>query len=140
MTLEEFRRLADTWGGDIDRWPPRRQGAARQCAATKEGAEVLTQARQLDAWLTVAPVVAPDRAARAAFAVVQRIAAGGTVPMRPAPWWRRTWLMPVAGLAFSALMGVSLATLAPYGGADHSASVLRAILDTGSLPALWVTE
>jgi hypothetical protein len=138
MTLEEFRRLADTWGGDVDRWPPRTQSAARQHAATKEGAEILAQARQLDAWLAAAPVVAPDRAVRAAFAVVQRIAAGGAVPTRPAGWWRRTWLMPVAGLAFSALMGVSLATLAPYGGSARSTSALSAILDTGSLPALWV--
>jgi len=138
MTLEEFRRLADTWGGDIDRWPPRTQGAARQRAATREGTEILAQAGQLDAWLAGAPVVATDRAARAAFAVVQRIAAEDPAPMRPAGWWRRTWLMPVAGFAFSALMGVSLATLAPYGGSDRSASVLRAILDTGSLPGLWV--
>jgi hypothetical protein len=138
MTLEEFRRLADTWGGDIDRWPPRTQSAAGQHAVTKEGAEILAQARQLDAWLAAAPDVAPDRATRAAFAVVQRIAVGGAVPMRPAPWWRRTWLMPVAGVALSALMGVSLATLAPYGGSTRSTSPLSAILDTGSLPALWV--
>src|SRR5262249_52597388 len=136
MTLEEFRRLADTWGGDIDRWPPRTQSAARERAATKEGTEILAQARQLDAWLADAPVVAADRAARAACAVVQRSAAEGTVMMRPAGWWRRTWLMPVAGLAFSALMGVSLATLAPYGGSTRSTSALSAILDTGSLPAL----
>jgi hypothetical protein len=138
MTLEEFRRLADTWGGDIDRWPPRTKSAAGQHAATQEGAEILAQARQLDGWLAAAPVVAPDRAARAAFAVVQRIAAEGAVPMRPGGWWRRTWLMPVAGLAFSALMGVSLATLTPYGGSARSTSALSAILDTGSLPALWV--
>ena len=43
-----------------------------------------------------------------------------------------TWLMPVAGLAFSALMGVSLATLAPYGGSARSTSALSAILDSGS--------
>jgi hypothetical protein len=140
MTLEEFRRLADTWGGDIDRWPARTQSAARQRAATKEGAEILAQARQLDPWLAAAPDIAPDRAARAAFVVAQRIAVGDAVTVRSASWWRRTWLMPVAGLAFSALMGVSLAALAPYGGSTRSTSALSAILDTGSLPALWVTR
>jgi hypothetical protein len=48
--------------------------------------------------------------------------------------------MPVAGLAFSALLGISLATLAPYGGATGPTPVLSAILDTGSLPATWVMQ
>ena len=37
MTLEEFRRLADTWGGDIERWPHSCRNEAKQCAATEEG-------------------------------------------------------------------------------------------------------
>ena len=48
--------------------------------------------------------------------------------------------MPVAGLAFSALLGFSLATLVPYGGSNGPTPVLSAILDTGSLPATWVIQ
>jgi hypothetical protein len=140
MTLEEFRRLADTWGGDIERWPARWRAEARQCAATEEGASILSQARQLDALLATPPVVTIERVSRAAIAVVQRIAAAASGPSRPVAWWRPTWLMPVAGLALSALIGASLATLVPYGGANGPTSVLGAILDTGSLPATWVMQ
>ena len=140
MTREEFRRLADTWGGDIERWPAQWQVEARQCAATEDGASILNQARQLDALLATPPLVTTERVSRAAFGVVQRIAAEAGVPSRPGAWWRPTWLMPVAGLAFSALIGVSLATLVPHGGANGPTSVLGAILDAGSLPATWVIQ
>lgn len=37
MTLDQFRQLADTWGGDIERWPAAARGAARLVAATEQG-------------------------------------------------------------------------------------------------------
>jgi hypothetical protein len=140
MTLEEFGRLADTWGGDIDRWPERWRAGARRHAATEEGASILAQARQLDALLAAPPSVSSERVSRAAYAVVRRIAAEASVSTRPAAWWWRPWLMPVAGLAFSALLGISLATLAPYGGSNGPTPMLSAILDSGSLPATWVMQ
>jgi hypothetical protein len=140
MTLEEFGRLADTWGGDIDRWPECWRTEARRHAASEEGASILADARKLDALLAAPLIVSPERVSRAAFAVVQRITAEASVSPRLAPWWRRPWLMPVAGLAFSTLLGISLATLAPYGGSNGPAPVLAAILDTGSLPATWVIQ
>jgi len=150
MTLEEFRRLADTWGGDIERWPVPRRVEARQCAATEEGASILAGAQRLDAMLATAPDVAPERAARAAFAVVQRIAAEGVGgsrqgpsrqgPSRQGSWVLSNWWMPAASVAGSALIGISLATMMPYGGSDEPTIVLSAILDTGSMAASWVTR
>ena len=32
MTLDQFRQLAETWGGTIDRWPSAAQDAARELA------------------------------------------------------------------------------------------------------------
>ena len=52
MTLDQFRRLAETWGGDIERWPAATRDAARQFAATLEGERVLDeQARLGDFWI-----------------------------------------------------------------------------------------
>ena len=56
MTLEEFRRFADTWGGDIERWPHSCRNEAKQCAATEDGGAILHDARRLDALLATAPV------------------------------------------------------------------------------------
>ena len=143
MTLEEFRRLADTWGGNIERWPASRQVEARRQAATGEGASILADAQRLDALLATAPDVSSERAARAAFAVVQQIAAAGQG--RRGAWslakWRlRDLLIPAASLACSALVGISLATRVPFRQSDEPASVLSAILDSGSMAASWVTQ
>jgi hypothetical protein len=145
MTLEEFRRLADTWGGDIERWPAPRQGEARRHAATEEGASILADAQRLDALLAREPDVTPERAGRVAFAVVQRIAAEDEGGLRHPAWlipnWRPpNWLMPAAGVACSALIGISLATMMPYRQLDEPTSVLSAILDTGSMATSWVTR
>jgi hypothetical protein len=145
MTLKEFHRLADTWGGDVERWPASVQVAARRHAATAEGASILLDARRLDALLVQPSEVAPERAARAAFSVIQRIAVEGAGDPRQGSWvlsnWRLpNWLMPAAGVACSALIGVSLATMMPYGGSDEPTVVLSAILDSGSMAASWVTR
>jgi hypothetical protein len=140
MTLEEFRRLADTWGGDIERWPAPRRVEAGQCAATEEGASILAGAQRLDALLAKPSDIAPERAARAAFAVVQRIAAEGVAGSHQGSWILSNWWMPAASVAGSALIGISLATMMPYGGSDEPTIVLSAILDSGSMAASWVTR
>jgi hypothetical protein len=145
MTLEEFHRLADTWGGDIERWPAQRRVEARQCAATEEGASILADAQRLDALLAEAPDVTSDRAARAAFAVVQRIAAEGEGGSRQGAWWLPNWrfpnwLMPAASVACSALIGISLATMVPYRQSDEPTLLLSAILDSGSMATTWMVR
>jgi hypothetical protein len=139
MTLDEFRRLAETWGGDIGRWPEARKIEAAPWVLTEDGEAILQQARRLDALLAAAsPVVTPERVSRAALAVVQKIAAEGIGGSRPSPWNPREWLMPAASLVCSAAIGVFLAMVAPYGASDGQTMILSAILDTGSMT--WVIQ
>ena len=46
MTLDEFTRLADTWGGDIARWPDRFRDAAEHFARTHPDAASILDARR----------------------------------------------------------------------------------------------
>ncbi|WP_025033206.1 hypothetical protein [Bradyrhizobium sp. DOA9] len=115
MTPEQFRQLAETWGGDVERWPAPTREAARRIAATAEGAAVLHQQARLDRLLAVAPEIETARADRSSFLVLQRLA-DMPQPHRPA-WYRLLrWpaLVPAASLACSALVGVWLAGAMPY--------------------------
>ena len=142
MTLEEFRALTDTWGGDVERWPPGSLEAARRIAQTPQGSEILEQARALDALLGVRPHVSRERVERAAYGVVVSIA-GDTGRQHGAgrlwSWTRSSWLLPATSLACSALIGISLAMLLPATG-DQEAIVLSMIIDSGSMAAGWTFQ
>ncbi len=115
MTPEQFRQLAETWGGDVERWPAPTREAARRIAATAEGTTVLHEQSRFDRLLAVAPEIETARADRSSFLVLQRLAA---VPQQHRPSWHRLlrWptLVPAASLACSALVGVWLAGAVPY--------------------------
>lgn len=132
MRLDQFRQLAETFGGDIDRWPADSQGAARDLAASEEGARILASESGLDRLLAAAPDVDERRAEHASFAVLQKLAA--TADARPLPWFRRAvrWpaLIPAASLACSAGMGVWLAGAIPYSARTPDAlSIMSGIFD-----------
>lgn len=134
MTLEEFRDLAETWGGDIERWPEERRAAAQDLAETAEASLILARARELDVILARRPAVSSDRAHRAAQAVTRRLAEV-SVRQRPS-WWdfgSARWLAPAAGLACSVLLGVSLALALPYDEPADQGMVLGMIMDATSL-------
>lgn len=116
MTRDEFRRLAETWGGDVERWPAATREAARQLAASTEGAAVLDEQGRLDRLLAVAPEIETARAERSSLLVLQRLAA---VPQQHRPAWyhgllRWPSLVPAASLACSAIVGVWMAGSMPY--------------------------
>lgn len=115
MTPEQFRQLAETWGGDVERWPEATREAARRLAASAEGAAVLHEQERLDRLLAAAPEIETARADRSSLLVLQRLAA---VPQQHRPSWYRLlrWpaLVPAASLACSALVGVWLAGAMPY--------------------------
>lgn len=136
MTPERFRELAETWGGDIARWPEAERGAARVIAQSESGSVLLRQQQAFDALLSVPPEVTPARASRAALAVLQAIAAREARP----PWYRR-WLrpvslLPVGSLACSALLGVWLAGALPYHQNEQAVATVAAVLDA-SVISLW---
>jgi hypothetical protein len=116
MTPDQFRRLAETWGGDVERWPAATREAARRLAASAEGAAVLDQQARLDRFLAVAPEIETERADRSSLLVLQRLAA---MPQQHRPPWHRRllrWpaLVPAASLACSVMVGVWLAGAIPY--------------------------
>ena len=75
MTLEDFQKLAETWGGDIERWPEETRAAARVVAETPAARLVLARERQLDDFAAQRPPVSRKRAQEAAHAVALRLAA-----------------------------------------------------------------
>jgi hypothetical protein len=114
MTLEQFKQLAETWGGDIDRWPAATQDAAREMAAGEQAGRILDEQLRLDRLFSLAPKMDEGRAGRAGFAVLQRMAGAD----RKLPWFRRglrpSSLLPATSLVCSALVGLWLAGALPY--------------------------
>ena len=114
MTLEQFRQLAETWGGDIDRWPTASQDAAREMAAGEQAGRILDEQLRLDRLFSLAPKMDEGRAGRAGFAVLQRMAEAD----RKLRWFRRGFrpssLLPATSLLCSALAGLWLAGALPY--------------------------
>jgi hypothetical protein len=134
MTPQHFRQLAETWGGDPERWPAATRPAARAFAETAEGREILAGAQRLDGLLAAAPEVDAARAGRVGLSVLQQIAAAD----RARPWyrawqWRPTTLAPAAGLACSALVGLWLAGALPYAGDSEGLMVVSMVLDSTAL-------
>jgi anti-sigma-K factor RskA len=137
MTLEEFRQLGDTWGGDTERWPEASRAEARRLAVTVEASEILRRASRLDAVMSARPAVSPERARRASHAVLMRLAAGARrSEERPQRWSLPYWFIPAASVACSALIGISLAVSLP-GAGDPEPIVLGMIIDSGSMTAGW---
>lgn len=156
MTFDEFRRHAETFGGDLERWPEDIRADARAIAATPEGAVALAAERVIDLALARAPAVPQARAEAAAFAVMQRLAGAdgsarvsGRAPSllsrlaarlaaslaAPGPL---RWLVPAASLACSALIGLSLATSLPLDSPRSSAAtVLAMVVDDAATPGGW---
>ncbi|MDQ2106617.1 hypothetical protein [Azospirillum isscasi] len=109
MTLKEFKRFADLYGGDIDRWPATDGvDALTLLENSAEARAVLADAAALDALLDrAAPKVGEDSVQR----VLSGIAAALDAPAErapPAPWTlsappMRFW--PTAG--FLAAMGMA---------------------------------
>jgi hypothetical protein len=134
MTLEQFTQLAETWGGDIDRWPAAVQDAAREMATSEQAGRILGEQLRLDRLLSLAPAVDEDRAGRAGFAVLQRMAEADRKP----PWFR--WglrpssLFPATSLVCSALVGFWLAGALPYRQEPPDAlSVVSMVFDSSTL-------
>ncbi len=135
MTLDQFRQLAETWGGDIDRWPTATQDAAREIAASGEGGRILKEQLRLDRLFAIVPDVSDQRAGRLGFAVLQQLAKGD----RDLPWFPRLWrpasLFPAASLAGSAMVGLWLAGALPYH-QQGALSVVSMVFDSSTV-TLW---
>lgn len=133
MTLDHFRKLAETWGGDIGRWPLPARDAAYRIAASAEGSAILEEQRAMDRLFASVPEVSDARAGRISFAALQRLS---EVSVK-APWYRRVLqpasLFPAAGLACSILVGAWLAVLLPYHQQDEGIAVISMMFDSSAI-------
>lgn len=106
MMINRFRRMAEAYGADIDRWPVDAQAEAlRLLDRSAEARAAWAQAQQLDRWLDEGgPTVDVERTERVMAAIGARLdgrAVPGFVPP-PSRGARAVW--PSA--AFLAVMGV----------------------------------
>jgi len=143
MNREQFRQLAESWGGDIGRWPPEIRDAARRLADRDgEAAALLREQSAFDDLLAIVPEVDAGRAGRAGLSVLQRIAAAETKEVRE-PWYRRLLrsesLLPAGSLACSALLGVWMAGAIPYHPDAQALETVSAVFDASSF-ALWSAQ
>jgi hypothetical protein len=136
MTLDQFRRLAEVWGGDIDRWPAATQIAARALASDDEAKRILKEQLALDRLFSVAPDVSDHRAGRIGFAVLQQLAKMDRDPPWLLRWLRRPSLLPAASLACSAMVGLWLAGALPYQQQQEALSVVSMVFDSSAV-TLW---
>jgi len=139
MTLDQFRQLAEMWGGDPGRWPADTRAAAQVIAASEPGAAILREQLAFDALLSAPPEIGPARAARAGLAVLQRIAANDA----RLPWYRRLWqpasLLPAGSLACSALVGFWLAVALPYHQPQEALAAVDAVFDASAFTP-WANQ
>jgi hypothetical protein len=134
MTLDQFRQLAETWGGNIDRWPSSSRDAALALAAGDEGKRILADQVRLDRLLAVAPDVNDERVRRASFAVLQKVAHSNL--RVPRLRWSLRRLFPAASLACSVLVGLWLAGVLPHRNNDEALSVVSMVFDSAAMP-VW---
>jgi hypothetical protein len=136
MTRDQFRQLAEIWGGDIDRWPAATRSAAREIATSEEGRRILKEQSRLDRLFSMAPEVSDHRAGRVGLAVLQQRAKADRDP----PWLRRLLrpaaFVPAASLACSAMVGLWLAGALPYHGPQEALSVVSMVFDSADA-GLW---
>lgn len=143
MNREQFRQLAESWGGDIGRWPPDMRDAARRLAGQDDQAAAMLRAQsEFDRLLAIEPEVDAARAGRAGLSVLQRIAAAETAEVRE-PWVRR-WLrsdslLPAGSLACSALLGVWMASAMPYHPEAQALDAVSAVFDASAF-TLWSAQ
>jgi hypothetical protein len=117
MTLDEFRRLTEAWGGDPARWPAAaREPAAALLAGSAAARALRAEAAALDALIAAAPAPAPSAALLAAVLAAPR--KGGAAPRAGRPAWRLAlaagpWPR-LAGLAAAVLLGFAIGSVGPF--------------------------
>lgn len=142
MRLEEFRRLAEAWGGDVTRWPDGVRAQAEWLATSHEAAAILAEARAVDRMITqAAPDIAQRRVDDAIHGVVTRLAR--EAPRRAsAPSWLRRFV-PSAAIVCAVAMGmvIGLADLMDdEASQDDMRTVLTQLFDSSPFQQNWFVQ
>lgn len=138
MRPETFGELANTWGGDLRRWPEAVRAEARAFAEANgvEAERLLFAARQLDAVLDASPTPAVSMALRER---VLASAAGAGLRARAAwPGLRRLLWVGGAGWAAAACAGVVFGL--SLGGDLAVETQVDAVFDQAAMAGLDDTE
>jgi len=139
MTIDEFRQLAEAWGGTVARWPSAvRADAEALAAGSPHAAAILADADRLDRSLAaLRPQVSADRADRLAGRVATRIAAEPA----PARGWLQRWFMPATSFASAAVIGVGLGLALPLAPPINGAELLTVlVVDAGAVTPNWFLQ
>ncbi len=117
MPIEEFRRLLDVYGSDVQRWPEEQRAAMEALLANSVDAQAqLREARALDDALDAFSVPAVDLSQRVFEAIpvsrVEKLLAW-LLPPAPQLWWRP---------AMAAMMPVFLGVMIGFGDATGDAT------------------
>jgi hypothetical protein len=141
LDITRFATLAETWGGNIERWPALERTAARRIAATDAGKAILAEARKVDDLIVDAmPGISEERLSRAMHAVIADLAQTTAALPRS---WIPSWLTPAASFICAAAVGVWLGFADPVallGNGAGTASVLTLIFDNGSMMQDWIAR
>ena len=130
MPLSRFAALADSYGGDIGRWPKIFRDEARALAAASAQARArLAEAARLDAALMAGSrrdleTLLPPEAQDAAVERLRRGVAGRSAPPSPAPAPRAAWRTWLADQLPALPRLTKLAGLATAGGVVVMAGLL----------------
>ena len=136
MNLAEFERCLDTWGSNLDDWPPAQRAAAEALVESAAAARAML-ARQQEFELLFDPGEVPPPPAAATLAAVAL-----AVPQRPlgivVPL-RRNWMAlgwpHMAGLAACLLAGFVIGALDLPGEHDRSLQTQTLDLIDGTGPS-----
>jgi len=142
MTLDEFRRLAETWGGDIARWPEPERREAEALARDPAAAAILAEASRLDRLATrAAPEVSERRAGDAMAAVTMRLAAERQATATPQRLFALPrWLAPATALACAAVLGVFIGLVYPAISPNVAEGLMFGALLDDSIPFITVLQ
>jgi hypothetical protein len=103
LTEDRFRKLAEAYGSELERWPSAERTAARELILKRpELRSVLKAEAELDAWLDSA------RVDTLPAALLKRLEAVPENAPQPFPWRARSLLTPAVGWAFAAAFGLWL--------------------------------
>lgn len=103
LTEDRFRKLAEAYGSELQRWPAAERNAARELILNRpELRACLTAEAELDAWLDSA------RFETLPASLMERLEALPSTAPQPFPWRARSLLKPAVGWAFAAAFGLWL--------------------------------
>lgn len=135
LTLKRFKALAESYGGDLARWPDERRDEAHQLLAQSTQAQtILAEARRLDAAIAPGHATGVDDAALARLRAGVQARIASTAPHR-IPYGRGLGFLGLAASGgFAIMAGLLIGTM--WASAQQPDSGVLAMLQPAPIHAL----